>query len=476
MIVSGGENVFPREVEDLLAAHEAIDEVAVVGVEDEQFGQRLRAFVVLREGADLDAEARQGATSRRTSRATRCRARSSSSTSCRATRPARSSSASCRRTERLAPTGAGPTWEAWRPGPTCSISGGCGSRRARPGAWSSRCPWASSSFGGQRYVPSRRRGPARLDVTRMTGGGYSLRLRFAAALDRPVHALPGAGRARRRRSTPARSTSPAAARSCRARTSTARSSTWRRGRTTRSRSACPSSSLCRDDCAGLCPECGADLNAAGARAPPRDRARPALGQAARAQVRVAAADARARRPRDPAPATRRWARRARTGPTSPRRNTGPVGRERRPASSSTRQRPLLARGEEVDRHASRPGRRVRRRRPRARAARPPRRGRQQRPTRPVACRRAKARSSRTSRRAPWRSDEGRSRAWPAPRTARPIASATASAAGARVLHAGGRVRDAAPRSRMPAAATRGVEVEAGARVAAHRGRVARRRG
>ena len=45
MIVSGGENVFPREVEDLLADHEAIDEVAVIGVEDEEFGQRLKAFV-----------------------------------------------------------------------------------------------------------------------------------------------------------------------------------------------------------------------------------------------------------------------------------------------------------------------------------------------------------------------------------------------------------------------------------------------
>jgi len=49
MIVSGGENVFPREVEDLLAAHAAIAEVAVVGVEDEEFGQRLKAFVVLVE-------------------------------------------------------------------------------------------------------------------------------------------------------------------------------------------------------------------------------------------------------------------------------------------------------------------------------------------------------------------------------------------------------------------------------------------
>ena len=51
MIVSGGENVFPREVEDLLADHEAVDEVAVIGVEDEQFGQRLKAFVVRRRAA-----------------------------------------------------------------------------------------------------------------------------------------------------------------------------------------------------------------------------------------------------------------------------------------------------------------------------------------------------------------------------------------------------------------------------------------
>ena len=50
MIVSGGENVFPREVEDLLADHEQVREVAVVGVPDEEFGQRLCAFVVAREG------------------------------------------------------------------------------------------------------------------------------------------------------------------------------------------------------------------------------------------------------------------------------------------------------------------------------------------------------------------------------------------------------------------------------------------
>ena len=56
MIVSGGENVFPREVEDLLAEHPAIDDAAVIGVADAQFGQRLRAFVVPRAGATLTDE------------------------------------------------------------------------------------------------------------------------------------------------------------------------------------------------------------------------------------------------------------------------------------------------------------------------------------------------------------------------------------------------------------------------------------
>ena len=46
MIVSGGENVFPREVEELLLTHPAVDDAAAIGVDDEEFGQRLRAFVV----------------------------------------------------------------------------------------------------------------------------------------------------------------------------------------------------------------------------------------------------------------------------------------------------------------------------------------------------------------------------------------------------------------------------------------------
>jgi fatty-acyl-CoA synthase len=56
MIVSGGENVFPREVEDLLSDHEAVEEVAVIGVEDEEFGQRLKAFVVIRSGLEVSQQ------------------------------------------------------------------------------------------------------------------------------------------------------------------------------------------------------------------------------------------------------------------------------------------------------------------------------------------------------------------------------------------------------------------------------------
>jgi fatty-acyl-CoA synthase len=53
MIVSGGENVFPQEVEELLAKHDDVADVAVLGVEDEKFGQRLRSVIVKRKGAKL---------------------------------------------------------------------------------------------------------------------------------------------------------------------------------------------------------------------------------------------------------------------------------------------------------------------------------------------------------------------------------------------------------------------------------------
>jgi len=62
--VSGGENVFPREVEDGIADMDGVAEVAVIGVLDDEFGQRLRAFVVRGPGAkptadDIRREVRQ---------------------------------------------------------------------------------------------------------------------------------------------------------------------------------------------------------------------------------------------------------------------------------------------------------------------------------------------------------------------------------------------------------------------------------
>jgi len=56
MIGSGGENVFPRPVEEALLALPEVHDAAVLGVDDQEYGQRLAAYVVLRRGARLDAE------------------------------------------------------------------------------------------------------------------------------------------------------------------------------------------------------------------------------------------------------------------------------------------------------------------------------------------------------------------------------------------------------------------------------------
>ena len=56
MIVSGGENVFPAEVEDLISGHPDVVEATAIGVEDKEWGHRLRAFVVKKENADLDED------------------------------------------------------------------------------------------------------------------------------------------------------------------------------------------------------------------------------------------------------------------------------------------------------------------------------------------------------------------------------------------------------------------------------------
>lgn len=54
MIVSGGENVYPIELENVLATHPDVAAVAVVGIPDPEFGQRLKAMVVATDGGQLD--------------------------------------------------------------------------------------------------------------------------------------------------------------------------------------------------------------------------------------------------------------------------------------------------------------------------------------------------------------------------------------------------------------------------------------
>ena len=56
MIIRGGYNVYPREVEDVLYGHPAVDEVAVVGIPDERLGEEVKAFVSLKPGAEATAE------------------------------------------------------------------------------------------------------------------------------------------------------------------------------------------------------------------------------------------------------------------------------------------------------------------------------------------------------------------------------------------------------------------------------------
>jgi long-chain acyl-CoA synthetase len=57
LIITGGSNVYPREVEEVLATHPAVAEVAVIGTADEQWGEAVTACVVLRDGHDLDEAA-----------------------------------------------------------------------------------------------------------------------------------------------------------------------------------------------------------------------------------------------------------------------------------------------------------------------------------------------------------------------------------------------------------------------------------
>jgi fatty-acyl-CoA synthase len=58
MVIRGGENIYPREIEDFLYAHPDIEDVQVIGVPDEKYGEELCAWVKMRSGADpIDADA-----------------------------------------------------------------------------------------------------------------------------------------------------------------------------------------------------------------------------------------------------------------------------------------------------------------------------------------------------------------------------------------------------------------------------------
>jgi fatty-acyl-CoA synthase len=57
MVIRGGENIYPREIEEFLYRHPAVQDVQVIGVPDQKYGEELCAWIVLRPGATLDAEA-----------------------------------------------------------------------------------------------------------------------------------------------------------------------------------------------------------------------------------------------------------------------------------------------------------------------------------------------------------------------------------------------------------------------------------
>ena len=60
MIITGGENVYPSEVENVIRLHEAVKEVAVIGVPDDKWGEAIKAVVVLNEGYEAGETLAQG--------------------------------------------------------------------------------------------------------------------------------------------------------------------------------------------------------------------------------------------------------------------------------------------------------------------------------------------------------------------------------------------------------------------------------
>ena len=56
MIISGGENIYPTEIEDVLSKHPKVQEIAIIGVPDEKWGESLKAVIVLKSGQEATEE------------------------------------------------------------------------------------------------------------------------------------------------------------------------------------------------------------------------------------------------------------------------------------------------------------------------------------------------------------------------------------------------------------------------------------
>jgi len=56
MIIRGGENIYPKEIEDFIYTHEKVRDVQVVGVPDKQYGEEILACVILKDGAEADGD------------------------------------------------------------------------------------------------------------------------------------------------------------------------------------------------------------------------------------------------------------------------------------------------------------------------------------------------------------------------------------------------------------------------------------
>ena len=123
MIISGGYNIYPREVEDVVAEVPGVHEVAVVGVDDRDWGQRVVAVITVTTGCRRRRPARYSSTAARGWRRTRSRRTSASSSPSRTTRPGRSTRSSCANSSTRRPRPHGATEARLRPR-GCGAAGG----------------------------------------------------------------------------------------------------------------------------------------------------------------------------------------------------------------------------------------------------------------------------------------------------------------------------------------------------------------